>query len=219
MENRNNASPYNTGRFRCVSSLIPTSNLPAYALDIGCSTGEMAEIVKRRGYVYIGNDLLREVLPTERNPEIKNAHFFQGDAQYLSLRQSFKLVLALEVIEHLTNPEKFLSEIHRILVKGGYLIISTPNKISLEGLKGRLWETMSGRKWSAWDAKHRQLFSSSKFLSILESYFSINKVCGYYYLPTIPRLSISNRLNSFMKICEKPFNRVGFQIIVLSRRN
>jgi 2-polyprenyl-3-methyl-5-hydroxy-6-metoxy-1,4-benzoquinol methylase len=31
------------------------------------------------------------------------------------------------VIEHLDHPDKFVSECHRLLVKGGVLIITTPN--------------------------------------------------------------------------------------------
>ncbi|MEM2512589.1 MAG: class I SAM-dependent methyltransferase, partial [Ignisphaera sp.] len=39
----------------------------------------------------------------------------------------FDLVLSLEVIEHLANPDNMLKEAYRVLRKGGYLLISTPN--------------------------------------------------------------------------------------------
>lgn len=39
----------------------------------------------------------------------------------------FDFVIAHEVIEHLVDPDKFLEESHRVLKKGGYLIITTPN--------------------------------------------------------------------------------------------
>ena len=44
---------------------------------------------------------------------------------------SVDLVLALEIIEHLFDTDQFLSEIYRVLKKGGFLILSTPNLASL----------------------------------------------------------------------------------------
>jgi 2-polyprenyl-3-methyl-5-hydroxy-6-metoxy-1,4-benzoquinol methylase len=49
----------------------------------------------------------------------------------LSLAEnSIDIVTALEVIEHLVNPDNMLQEIYRILKPGGYLIITTPNLAS-----------------------------------------------------------------------------------------
>jgi 2-polyprenyl-3-methyl-5-hydroxy-6-metoxy-1,4-benzoquinol methylase len=44
---------------------------------------------------------------------------------------SIDLITALEVIEHLVNPDNMLREAHRILKPSGYFIISTPNLASL----------------------------------------------------------------------------------------
>ncbi len=40
---------------------------------------------------------------------------------------SFDLVISLAVLEHLKNPDLFLSEIRRVLKNGSYLFLSTPN--------------------------------------------------------------------------------------------
>lgn len=40
---------------------------------------------------------------------------------------AFNIVYSGEVIEHLYNPDLFLQETHRILKKGGYALITTPN--------------------------------------------------------------------------------------------
>jgi len=46
--------------------------------------------------------------------------------------ESFDLAICSEVIEHLPNsPKPMLSEIYRTLVKGGYLILTTPNAVSV----------------------------------------------------------------------------------------
>ena len=43
---------------------------------------------------------------------------------------SFDVIVAYHVIEHLVNVRLFVSEIHRVLKKGGYVVIGTPNLAS-----------------------------------------------------------------------------------------
>ena len=55
--------------------------------------------------------------------------------------ESFDLVTTFEVAEHLVRAESYLGELHRVIAKGGHLLISTPNhaffKSRLRALKGR----------------------------------------------------------------------------------
>lgn len=44
---------------------------------------------------------------------------------------SMRLVMALEVIEHLENPRGFVRELGRVLEKDGVLVLSTPNIVSI----------------------------------------------------------------------------------------
>jgi GT2 family glycosyltransferase/SAM-dependent methyltransferase len=58
-------------------------------------------------------------------------NFKQGDAKKIPLpSQEVELVVSFETIEHLDlfSQKLFLSEIKRVLVKGGVLVMSTPNK-------------------------------------------------------------------------------------------
>ena len=43
---------------------------------------------------------------------------------------SIDLITAFEIIEHLINPDHMLREAYRVLRKGGYLLLSTPNLAS-----------------------------------------------------------------------------------------
>jgi len=45
--------------------------------------------------------------------------------------QSFDVCFAVEVIEHLTHPQKFIDEAHRILAPEGLLFLTTPNVHSI----------------------------------------------------------------------------------------
>lgn len=50
-----------------------------------------------------------------------------ADAEDFDLNEKFDLIMAGELLEHLSNPGKFLECAHRHLSDGGHLIITTPN--------------------------------------------------------------------------------------------
>ena len=71
-------------------------------------------------------------LPCEQfNKVIKAGYresFIAGDVTLLPFRNnSFDLVFAGELIEHLENPDLMLSEANRVLKRGGLLFLDTPN--------------------------------------------------------------------------------------------
>ena len=93
---------YNVGRFRCITDLIPSTSSPAYALDVGCSTGRIAQIVRKKGYEYVGLEISKDKLLKASNLRSKgDVCFLQGDAISLPCKCCFKLVVATEIIEHL----------------------------------------------------------------------------------------------------------------------
>lgn len=51
----------------------------------------------------------------------------QGDGQRLPLKSNIAdTVISIDVLEHVPSPEKFVSELHRVLKPGGKVILSTP---------------------------------------------------------------------------------------------
>src|SRR5579859_3009946 len=88
-----------------------------------------------------------------KNPVIADRIF--GDIERLPLAdQSFDLVTANMVVEHLQNPDVVLQQIHRVLRPGGLFVFHTPNRRSLQirltafipkGVKNRLIKTLEGR--------------------------------------------------------------------------
>jgi 2-polyprenyl-3-methyl-5-hydroxy-6-metoxy-1,4-benzoquinol methylase len=217
-------SLYDSERSKCVANLIPPTPSAAYALDLGCGTGIMAQIVWEKGYTYIGLDISKNALlkgcQSDRRDSI---HFLKGDASSLPFKRLFKLVIALEIIEHLKDPCKLLVEINKVLLDDGYLLISTPNKVSLEGLKGKVQELILKKPWNAWNIEHRHVFSSFKFLSLFDEHFSIIEVWGYYFLPKLASEKLERKWwfgshLRFSKACQWPLNMLGFQTIALLKK-
>lgn len=184
----------------------------------------MRELVKKKGYTYIGGNIAKDQLQADmesiRTSKQGDGAYLLDDACALPFARRFKLVIALEVIEHLDDPKKLLAEIDGILLEDGYLIISTPNKFSMEGINGKIKSVLTGKQWNAWDAEHKHVFASPEFLSLVSKRLSINKVCGYYIVPTLPgTFRTINNMSIFLRTYHQtPLNRFCFQTIVLLRK-
>ena len=142
--------------------------------------------------------------------------FARMDASHLGFKNaSFDIIIALEIIEHLVDPDFFLDGLKKVLKEGGILVISTPNRHSLEGLKGKFYEIITGKKWYAWDKTHKYIFSSAEFIKKVKSRFEIIEIMGYYYLPS-PSLRILGPIQ-YMKISRGPLSRFGFDTIIICK--
>lgn len=111
-------SPTNYAEYKAI---VPSIFQYAHGklIDIGC--GDMPY---KRFFVKIANEY--DTIDIERRvPEVK----FLGDIQNMDvlMDQTYDTAVCLEVLEHVPNPFKALDEIHRILKKGGCLILSAPH--------------------------------------------------------------------------------------------
>ena len=101
-------------------------------LDLGCGDGSITMLLAKRvgaRRVY-GVDLDEGALAEAFK---RGLNVFKADLSKDPLPlpdESVDLVLALEVIEHLMNPDHMLREIRRVLRRGGSLVVSTPNLAS-----------------------------------------------------------------------------------------
>lgn len=105
---------------------------PGDLLDIGCSTGEWAIYWKGKGWRCSGIDIDEKhiTIACEHGIEAKRADLNKDTLPFV--KDSFDLIFAGEVIEHLVDTDSFLSEMYRCLRPGGRIIITTPNLVSFE---------------------------------------------------------------------------------------
>ena len=99
-------------------------------LDIGCGPGDGLALVSGAARRAVGLDYSADTL-VACAPALEAAGIrpVAGDALALPfLDHSFDAVTAFEVIEHLPDPARFLSETFRVLAPGGVAVISTPNR-------------------------------------------------------------------------------------------
>jgi SAM-dependent methyltransferase len=187
------------------------------AVDLGAGSGFYARLLKRRAGAVIAVDVDAEVLAPLARDGIGTLTGDLDAALPLS-DQSADFVNCLDVLEHLHRPLALLDEIRRVLKPGGFALISTQNRGSLEGYKGRAWAWWRGRAWKAWDETHRYIFSFGELVGETGRRFTILEKGGYYY----GVFSFRNRHVPpalWRLYCRRPLLRaLGFTTMLLVRR-
>lgn len=93
--------------------------------DIGTGRGELLEeiLTNSRPEFLLTVDIALSYLLSQRQPDISCA---VANAENLPYRNEFDLVLAIDVVEHLTNPGAFLYSVNRALRDSGRIVLRTP---------------------------------------------------------------------------------------------
>lgn len=118
---------YETG-LELLVNLAPGGSI----LDFGCGRGRFLSMLSFLNFSEVaGADLMDR--PLELPPTYR---WVQADLNHqLNLEsESFDVIVAIEVIEHLENPRSVVRELRRLLKPGGHLIMSTPNNESFRAL-------------------------------------------------------------------------------------
>ena len=123
-------------------------------LDIGCGGGLLSEPMARLGASVVGVD------PVGKNIKVAQLHAKQvglnidyrvTTAEELAQnRETFDVILNMEVIEHVPNPKKYIKTCSELLSSGGLMTCSTINRNS----KSYLWAIIGAEYVMRWLPKH-----------------------------------------------------------------
>jgi len=104
---------------------LPVIAKDAPILDVGCGTGAWLHRLGGLGYSHLhGIDLDTAAFATDRATAI-SANLDYDD---LGLgHQTFKLITAIELIEHLENPGRLFHHVSKHLADDGVFLLTTPN--------------------------------------------------------------------------------------------
>jgi len=107
---------------------VKASKIASKFIDLGCGNGRFTLKCARklRSDIVLGVDLDKKDAYDAKNAGIDTIRCDLNSSLPFK-DDSFNVVLSNQVIEHLDNVDLFVEEICRILVKGGYAIISTEN--------------------------------------------------------------------------------------------
>ena len=101
-------------------------------LDVGCGAGLLSESLARSGCEVQGLDAGEETIAAARahaQGQGLNLTYRAGTAEELAAEgQTFPVITALEIIEHVADPAGFIATLASLLEPGGLLFLSTLNR-------------------------------------------------------------------------------------------
>ncbi len=153
-------------------------------IDIGAGLGESCVVAANNFAKTYAIDVSRQALTRIPNSE-NDLHRIEADGMNLSLpNETADVVSLFSILEHANNPQKLLSETHRILKPNGILLLSTPNTNCLNRKVKFIALSLLGRNEKSENitsrSDHFQEFSYVETIDMLEqSDFDVKSWHGY----------------------------------------
>ena len=155
-------------------------------LDLGSGRGIFNEIFRKIGFKKIVAVDFNEELLQMNDADQKKVLNLEERLPFLN--NYFDCCFAAEIIEHLRKREQFLSEIHRVLKWGGYLVLTTPNKNSLIAKFDRIiGRFIVNGVWNGHDYHHKHVYGFDEIKkAIRKAGFNIIKLETFYLFYGFP---------------------------------
>ena len=156
-------------------------------LDLGCGDGALTDRLARAGAHPTGVEVAQAAVDRARarHPELVFA-LAPIDGALPLADGAFDVVWSSEVIEHVADTARWLSEVRRVLVPGGRLLLTTPNhsriRLAVAGIE--LYSEPLG--------DHLHLYSAHSLRGVLEEFdFSDVEIRGAGGPPLARRLLLA----------------------------
>lgn len=172
---------------KALLGLLDQYSVPRELLDIGCGSGEITCVIKDKGYQVTGVDFSPVAIELAKEQGI-NCQLVDLDTGLPFDDNSFDIVWAGDVIEHVLDPIFVVKEISRVLRPDGQLLCTVPYNLNLVArlkiLLGHSYQEVAYRERKHY--KHHTFFSLSLLRYMLsEAGFKIRNI---KYAVRIPKL-------------------------------
>ncbi len=150
-------TPLQVTRIETITKMINGLGKSLKVLDVGCGNGLVSEHISNMGNSVTCADLPMMTSLTHKRRTLLVVAALAEQLAFAS--DSFDVVVAFEMLEHLWHPQSFLDEANRVLKPDGHLIIEVP-----EGKEGLRWDC------------HIQYFTEEILQQMTSTKFTVSEV-------------------------------------------
>ena len=145
--------------------------------DPGCGLGFFSAICQNKGANVFAMDVGTNLIAKTR--EKSDSLCAVGSVLHIPFKDNFfDLIICTEVIEHTPDPMKSIPELHRVLKKGGLLVLTVPNKFwkfsEIVARKLKIRPYLGFENWVGYTDLKKQ---------VIHSGFNIEKQFGFNLFP------------------------------------
>ena len=115
--------------FNLSSDIKPLKGISV--LDIGCGGGLLSEPMARLGANVVGIDASKKNIDVAKhhlNKSNLEIEYYNSSPENFNSKRNFDVILNMEIVEHVDDVQKFISESSKFLSKNGIMFIATLNQ-------------------------------------------------------------------------------------------
>lgn len=155
---------WHTRKLEAILKLIDIR--PTSILDVGCASGWFLNEISKRypNARCAGIDIYSNAILYGKKG-YKNLYLLKADAHSIPFPgNSFNVVICTEVLEHVSNPEKVLQEIKRVLKSNGIAIVEMDTGNWIFKFIWHIWTNMFR---GVWRDSHIHSFNTQKLKNLI----------------------------------------------------
>lgn len=223
-------------RMKMIKRVLSNLEIPEKGTlaDFGSSNGFIISELKNNGFKnkdwdFVGYDKNKELIEIAKAKRIKNANFYyldMNDEQSTSVK--YDVVTCFETIEHVGTWKTALSTLMRSCKENGYIIITFPNEIGIQGFMKYIGRKLVRRNpYPGMFNKNNKEFDYFKALckgSNIEKFRDKNAVgygphLGFDYKTVFEYMKVDLLKRNNCSICSIIGSYFDFNILMIIKKN
>jgi methionine biosynthesis protein MetW len=196
-----------------VKKILNLIGIHKKVLDLGCGDGFIMKRIKAIGNNVEGVEISNNAIKNARKNGFTVYDCSLNDDWSKNIKKKYDVIFAGELIEHIFDTDKLLRNVRKVLKKGGYLIITTPNIAALGRRlllllgKNPLVETTTRN----YDAGHIRYFTFGTLAKLLtENSFEVEDITSIH-------INFSGNGKLYSTMLTKLFPKLGTTIVVKAK--
>ncbi len=207
---KTSVNPARVGYFQRVIKELGIQPMGKKVLEVGCGGGIMSEEVARMGFATTGID------PSPNSLKIAKKHadsiglsidYQKGTGENIPFPdQYFEAVVCCDVLEHVQDLPKVISEIARVLKPGGLFFFDTLNRTFLSKLVAiKIWQEWKSTAFMPPNLHVWEMFIKPKELKAL---LDVNKFEAPEFIGAKPNVSVPKMIST---LCKRAKGKIGYR--------